>query len=215
MRRFRHYRYPRRRTAYGPRDRRAAPRQYVHSTALHALSARELAALPDAEDMGLRFADLPMPNGGARIVVTCPMCQRRRAQLYYLNRFWPWVCRQCAGLVYWRQYEGRRPEAGDALGMPERALWAMRQGYRGWRAALDTWQERDASHDARAWVAITINTLHIEQMIAYHNRLDELNAALLRGESYHKVKRQSQHTATILKLERRIRRLEQRQRKAA
>lgn len=216
MRHFRHYYYPRRRTAYGPRQGR--PHAYIAEAA--SLSARDLAGLPHAETLGLRFSALTMPCGGVRLVVICPDCQRPRARLYTTvgapaNRwptFWPWVCRVCAGLVYWRQYEGRRLEAADNLGMPERALWAMRQGYRGWHDALDTWRERDASHDARAWVALTINRMRLDQMIAYHQRLDELNAAAHESvAAYRQARRQSEHTATIKRLDAEIRKLRAKQ----
>lgn len=200
MRRFRRVYYPRKRQAYGPRQRRTLVEDYC-----------SVAASKVPEWAHIERVQVPMPHGGARAYAVCPRCQRRCERLYDGPgpSYWLYVCRRCAGHVYWRQYEGRRPEA-DCGGLhgPERALWAMCRGYHGWHDALLTWAEREAQHGARAWLAITITRLRIEQMIAYHRRLDELNAAVERGESYHGVKRSSQHTRTILTLERRIRQLE-------
>lgn len=215
MRHFRRAYYPTRRTAYGPRDGRA--HRYVEDAetgagAAPARSARELATLPDTQALGLRFAEIAMPRSGVRLVVACPDCGRRCARLYQgCSPFWGWVCRKCAGLVYWRQYAGRRAEADEAR------LLASVGRFRGWQDALDTWREREAQHDARAWAALTINRLRLDQMIAYHDWLDEVNAALARGVSYRTAQRESQHTATILQLEQRIRALasERRQRQAA
>jgi len=177
--RYHHHYYPHQRTAYGPRSGRA--RQH-HDAGL-ALSARELYDTLSAR-VGLSFADVSMPHGGKRLVVICPSCERRCAHLYLASTPFPWACRRCTGLVYWSQYEGRRPEAADNIeglgAYPMRALTAVRHGYRGWQAAITLWRERSADHDARATLALAINQLRFARYVAYVNWQQDCYDAAMR-----------------------------------
>jgi len=47
--------------------------------------------------------------GGKRSWFRCPMCNRRRAKLYFVGRF---ACRECAGLRYGSKSETRRARLG-------------------------------------------------------------------------------------------------------
>jgi hypothetical protein len=199
-RRYRRHYYPRRRTAYGPRYP-WQPRRHVHALTLWAFSARELRQLGQLH--ASLFDELPMPRGGVRVVVCCPSCGERRARLYAVtgDTSWPFACRRCAGLVYWRQYEGRRIEA-------DRARIAYSIGrYCHWQEALLTWLEREADYSARADLALTLNQISWACYMASLRRLDELNAAIEHGASYRATKRKSRHTAEIIRLQQRIREL--------
>lgn len=211
VRRFRlhHHYYPRQRTAYGPRDR-SRQRVHVHLAEEVGFTARQLCDQDTgygrslAEHLGLTFEALPMPRGGHRLVVYCPRCGERRRVLYALgtSKYHPLQCRECLGLVYWRQYEGRRLEAANAMGFPERAVWAAGR-YRGWRPAYEVWQWRSLEHNARADLALALNLLEWQRYMAWCARLDELNAAVMRGESYWQTRRNSEHTATVQRLDKR------------
>jgi hypothetical protein len=65
------------------------------------------------ESLSTRVA-VPMPRGGVRWLLLCPQCQRLVTHLYRAHADAPYGCRQCLGLRYWSQYEGRRPEAEES-----------------------------------------------------------------------------------------------------
>jgi hypothetical protein len=61
--------------------------------------------------------EIQMPRGGVRTLLGCPICEKWAVKLYNLDWIFPpfcsqgYACRDCAGLRYRSQYQGRRPEA--------------------------------------------------------------------------------------------------------
>lgn len=86
-------RFPRVREAYGPRQKR----RYVDD------------ATPFPASASLNRIAIPMPRGGVRYVMPCPSCGKHRTAVYRFS--WGLACRECLGMRYRSQYEGRRVES--------------------------------------------------------------------------------------------------------
>jgi hypothetical protein len=92
MRKHRRAYYPTKREAYGPRRQR---------TLVEDRPAPAASLLPAWAHVVL--VEVAMPHGGVRVYARCPECGRHCAHLYepVSASVWLYVCRRCAGLVYW------------------------------------------------------------------------------------------------------------------
>lgn len=111
------------RHAYGPRRRGRRELVEDYAAAVGIIDARQIARYAQGAAMpaylghlaGVPVVAVPMPRGGVRYLLVCPMCQQRATRLYgryhaMYGRF-THACRQCWGLRYQSQYAGRRLEA--------------------------------------------------------------------------------------------------------
>jgi hypothetical protein len=100
---------------YQPRQRQPYGRRV--STGLEVEELKQAGNLASAttvaEHLSTRVA-VPMPHGGVRWLLQCPQCHRHITRLYQAHATALYACRQCLGLRYWSQYEGRRPEAEES-----------------------------------------------------------------------------------------------------
>jgi len=95
-----------------------------YTTAVGVIEARQIAryalkghAMPSylSHLAGVQVDILPMPRGGVRYLLVCPICHQRATRLYGRYhagyRRMAHACRKCWGLRYQSQYAGRRIEA--------------------------------------------------------------------------------------------------------
>src|SRR5690242_20266152 len=113
------------RHSYGRRQPPGYRRELVedYAAAVGVIEARQIAryaqgaAMPAYLDhlAGTQVVMVPMPRGGFRYLLVCPICHERATRLY--GRYHPMyrrmahACRKCWGLRYQSQYAGRRIEA--------------------------------------------------------------------------------------------------------
>jgi len=88
------------------RPGRAVRVEYSNGKSASLLVAEQrITVIIDRREETIRLTRTVPGYGGKRCWFRCPLCNRRRAKLYFVGRF---ACRDCAGLRYGSQSETRR-----------------------------------------------------------------------------------------------------------